>query len=67
MVELLTPKEVQKTLKCSLAYVYKLQERGHLPSLVFPNMGEGTEKPRSMIRFKRSDVIKFIEKHYTTT
>ena len=66
-MELLTPKEVQATLKCSLAYVYKLYERGHLPALVFPIMGEGTEKPRSMIRFKRSDVVKFIENHYTST
>lgn len=66
-MDLLTPKEVQATLKCSLAYVYKLYERGHLPVVVFPQMGEGTEKPRSMIRFKRSDVAKFIEDHYATT
>ena len=66
-MELLTPKDVQKTLKCSLAYVYKLHERGHLPALVFPVMGDGTEKPRSMIRFKHADVIKFIEDHYTST
>ena len=54
-------------LKCSLAYVYKLYDRGHLPAVVFPQMGQGTEKPRSMIRFKRSDVVKFIEDHYATT
>ncbi len=66
-MELLTPKETKALLKCSLAYVYKLYERGHLPAIVFPNMGEGTEKPRSMIRFKRSDVAKFIEDYYTST
>jgi excisionase family DNA binding protein len=66
-MELLTPKEVQATLKCSLAYVYKLVDRGHLPCVGFPQMGEGIEKPRSMIRFKRSDVVKFIEDHYTST
>jgi hypothetical protein len=66
-MELLTPKEVQATLKCSLAYVYKLHERQLLPAVVFPVMGEGTEKPRSMIRFKQSDVIKFIESHYAST
>jgi excisionase family DNA binding protein len=66
-MELLTPKEVQATLKCSLAYVYKLVDRGHLPCVGFPQMGQGTEKPRSLIRFKRSDVVKFIEDHCTTT
>jgi len=67
MPELLPPKEVQVTLKCSLAYVYKLVDRGHLPCVSFPNMGEGIEKPRSMIRFKRSDVVKFIDEYYTST
>lgn len=66
-LDLLTPKEVQATLKCSLAYVYKLYERGHLRAVVFPNMGKGSEKPRSMIRFKRSDVTDFIDNHYTST
>jgi predicted DNA-binding transcriptional regulator AlpA len=65
--DILTPKEVQATLRCSLAFVYKLYERGHLPAVVFPNMGEGREKPRSMIRFMRADVIKFIENHYAST
>jgi excisionase family DNA binding protein len=67
MQELLTPKEAKTMLRCSLAYVYKLYERKHLPAVVFPNMGEGTEKPRSLIRFKRSDIDKFIENHYAST
>jgi len=67
MQELLTPKEAKIILKCSLAYVYKLVDRGHLPAVCFPNMGEGVEKPRSMIRFKRSDVVKFIDEYYTST
>jgi excisionase family DNA binding protein len=67
MEELLTPREARDILKCSLAYVYKLVERGHLPSVNFPNMGEGTEKPRSMVRLKRSDVAKLIEDYYTST
>ena len=66
-MELLTPKETKVLLNCSLAYVYKLYARGHLPAIVFPNMGEGNEKPRSMIRFIRSDVVKFIEDNYTST
>lgn len=67
MEELLTPKEARAILKCSLAYVYKLVERGHLPSVNFPNMGEGLERPRSMVRLKRSDLVKFIENYYTST
>jgi predicted DNA-binding transcriptional regulator AlpA len=67
MEELLTPKEVQNTLKCSLAYVYKLYERGHLRAVVFPHMGDGIEKPRSLVRFKRSDIDKFIENYYAST
>jgi excisionase family DNA binding protein len=67
MEELLTPKEARDILNCSLAYVYKLVERGHLPSVNFPNMGEGMEKPRSMVRLKRTDVAKFIEDYYTST
>jgi hypothetical protein len=67
MDELLTPKETKAILKCSLAYVYKLYERGHLPAVVMPNMGEGTEKPRSMVRFRREDITIFINNHCTST
>lgn len=67
MQDLLTPNEVKATLRCSPAYVYKLYERGHLPAVVFPVMGQGTEKPRSVIRFKRSDINEFIESHYAST
>ena len=67
MDELLTPKEAKTILKCSLAYVYKLYERGHLPAVVFPIMGKGIKKPRSMVRFKRSDITDFIHNHYTST
>ena len=63
-MDLLTPKEVQAILKCSLAYVYKLQERGKIPAVVMPNMGEGVEKPRSMIRFKAEDITAFIDENY---
>jgi hypothetical protein len=65
--ELLTPKDVRNILKCSPAYVYKLVERGHLPAWRGPDMGKGKEKPRSMIRFMRADVVKLIENYYTST
>jgi hypothetical protein len=60
-------KDVQKTLKCSLPYVYKLVERGQIPCVRWECPGDGQEKPRTMLRFKQSDILDFIEKHYTTT
>lgn len=62
--QLLTPKEVQRLLKCSLPLVYKLADRGQLPCVRWPCPGEGTEKPRTMVRFKTKDVLEFIEKNY---
>jgi hypothetical protein len=67
MMELLTPKDVQKLLKCSLPLVYRLAERGQLACVRWPCPGKGSEKPRCMVRFKLDDVIKFIEEHYQRT
>lgn len=64
---LLTPKHVQAIFKCSLANVYKMVERGQLPCVTWPCLGEGTKKPRNMIRFKQSDIEQFIENHYKTS
>ncbi len=66
-LEMMTPQEVQGVLKCSLAYVYKLVDRGHLPAWKGPSMGNGIEKSRAMVRLKRSDVVKFIEDYYKST
>lgn len=64
---LLDPKEVRHLLRCSLPLVYKLASRGQLPCVRWECPGKGEEKPRTMVRFKLSDVQGFIEKHYTTT
>ena len=61
---LLTPKEVQKILKCSLPLVYKMAERGQIPCVRWECPGHGTERSRTMIRFKLSDVHEFVERHY---
>jgi len=63
---LLTPKEVQGIIKCSLSNIYKMVERGQLPYISWPCLGEGTQKPRNMIRFKQADIERFIESHYKT-
>ena len=63
-IELLSAAEVRGILRCSLAYVYKLADRGHLGYVKCPFLGEGTDKPRSMVRFRKSEVYEFIEKNY---
>ncbi len=67
MNELLTPKDVQKLLRCSLPLVYKMAARGQLPCVRWECPGEGKEKPRTMVRFKKQDVFAFIEQHYHAT
>jgi predicted DNA-binding transcriptional regulator AlpA len=65
--ELLDAKEVRQILKCSLPCVYKMADREQLPCVRVPCPGEGQEKPRTMVRFKRADILDFIERHYATT
>jgi excisionase family DNA binding protein len=62
-MELLDAKEVRRILKISLPFVYKLAERGQLPCVRIPCMGDG-ERARTVVRFKLSDVQAFIEQHY---
>ncbi len=64
---LLTAKDVKKLLSCSLPLVYKMADRGQLPCVRWECPGPGEEKPRTMVKFKQSDVIKFIDKHYKCT
>jgi hypothetical protein len=63
--ELLTPKDVQRMLRVSLALVYRLASRGQLPCIRWECPGEGTERPRTMVRFKPEDVRKFLESHHS--
>jgi hypothetical protein len=61
---LLDAKEVKRLLRCSLPFVYKLAERGQLSCIRIPCQTLGTRK-KELVRFKREDVIGFIESHYT--
>lgn len=63
MDELLTAKDLTKIFKCSIGYVYKLSERGQIPSIRIPCSTLGTKK-KELVRFKREDVEKFINDHY---
>ena len=62
-MDLLTPKEVKEMLKVSLSLVYKWADRGQLHSIRIPCPGDG-EKVKTMVRFKKDDVLKFIEQYY---
>ncbi len=64
MDALLDAKDVKRILRCSLPLVYKLADRGRLPAVRIPCPGIGTERRRAMVRFKKADVLNFIEKHY---
>ena len=61
---LLDAKEVKRLLKCSLPLVYKMAERSQIPCVRIPCPGEGLKKPKTLVRFKKNDVLMFIEKHY---
>jgi hypothetical protein len=61
---LLTPKDVQRMLKCSLPLVYKMAQRGQLPCVRWECPGEGEGKQRTMVRFKLEDVRNFINENY---
>ncbi len=62
--ELISAKQVKKILKVSLPYVYRLADQGRIPCVRIPCPGEGTERPRTLVRFKLKDVLNFVEKHY---
>ena len=63
---LLNANEVRHLLKCSLPLIYKMAQQRQIPCIRWKCPGRGKEKPRTMVRFKREDVFKFIEDHYQT-
>ena len=60
--ELLTPKDVEKILKCSLPQVYRLAKRGLIGVVRMPSAIE--QGDRGLVRFRVSDVFEFIESNY---
>ncbi len=44
--------------------VYKLAERGQLKCVRWKCLGNGIKKQREFLRFKKSDILDFIESHY---
>jgi hypothetical protein len=65
MDELLTPKEARKILKVSLAMIYRMASRGQLPCVRWEcPMGEDSKRQKTMVRFKKEDLIEFVKNHY---
>ena len=63
-MDLLDAKDVKRILKCSSALVYQLANRGQIPCVRWQCPGGGTEKPRTVVRFKQEDIENFIKGHY---
>lgn len=62
---LLDPKDVKHLFQCSAPYVYKLAASGRLPCIRIPCFNEAGERVKDLVRFKKEDVLAFVEKHYT--
>jgi hypothetical protein len=58
---LLNAKDVSRILNCSLPTVFNLADRGQLKCVRWPCEGGGTKKKRDAVRFKKEDIIEFIE------
>jgi hypothetical protein len=63
MESLLTAKDVQRIFKCSLPLVYKMAERGQIPCVRWKCPGNGG-RSKTIVRFKKSDILRFIENNY---
>lgn len=61
---LLNARDVSKILRCSQPLVYKMAGRGQLPCIRWESPGNGDKRPRTMVRFKMKDVLRFMENHY---
>ena len=59
---LLRAKDVKEMLNCSIPYVHKLVERGKLPCVRLPGLGD--KKKKTSLRFRKADILTFIQEHY---
>ena len=57
---LLKPAEVAKILSVSRVYVYKMADRGLIPSVRWPGTGAGD---KTVLRFREVDILNFITEH----
>jgi hypothetical protein len=62
--DLLDAGQVKKLLRCSLPLVYAMATRHQLPCIRWECPGIGKAKPRTTVRFRKQDILTFIQKHY---
>ena len=61
--DLLKASDVAKIFQCSRALIYRMADRGELPCIRWECTGEGKKQKRETVRFKKADIIAFVEKH----
>ena len=61
--ELLKVSEAACLMKVSESYIYKLSQRGLLPTVELPVFAEPGKRPKTIRRFKYSDLTEFINQH----
>ena len=64
MEPLLTAMDVKKLLGCSLPLIYRMADRGQLPCVRWECPGKGKKREKTLVRFKKDDVMQFIEANY---
>jgi len=63
MDELLTPKDVKKILKVSLASVYNMADRGQISCVRIPCPSTNGKRAKALIRFDPVELRAFIDAH----
>ena len=58
---LLNARDVSKILCCSESHVYKMADRGQLSCVRWECPCEGYKRSKTVIRFKKSDILECLE------
>ena len=61
--EILKVKDVAKLLKVSSPWVYKAAGQGLIPHIKYPCLVNNGKRSKEPLRFKKSEVWKFIERY----
>lgn len=61
--ELMRPAEVQRFLRISRALVYRWASDGTIPAVRIPMHTKNGAYSKDLVRFRRADVLAFIERH----
>ncbi len=62
--QLMTARDVKRTLRCSLSWVYKAADVGLLPHVRIPCSSKDNKRPKHLLRFRQEDILQFMQKYY---